>query len=229
MGRPLKKDVLGTDAIRNGVGANTGITVSGYFSSALATDYSIVKQRGSNTFVVARQFGMASAVTGNTTLGSKAITSVSTDPTDAQYEFSVGSAIHGVGIPAGSVIESIVSTSSITISNAATATNAGVALFYDGIRKVGKLVDTTPNANGEILMRGSTTGLLDQNLVPIAKITRRLAYGFPSSPVLTTDPVTGTAFHRGEDSNATTNHDATRYTWFLENDSSADYIVLTAI
>jgi hypothetical protein len=166
---------------------------------------------------------MASAVTGNTTLGSKTITSVSTDPTDAQYEFSVGSAIHGVGIPAGSVIESIVSTSSITISNAATATNAGVALFYDGIRKVGKLVDTTPNANGEILMRGSTTGLLDQNLVPIAKITRKVAHGFPSSPVLSG------GFNRGEDSNAATNHDATRYTWYLENDSSADYIVLTAI
>ena len=109
------------------------------------------------------------------------------------------------------------------VSNAATATNAGVALFYDGIRKVGKLVNTTPNANGEILMRGSTTGLLDQNLVPIAKITRRLAYGFPSSPVLSG------GFNRGEDDNTSTNHDATKYTWYLENDSSADYIVLTAI
>jgi hypothetical protein len=223
MGRPLKKDILGTDAIRNGIGANTGITVSGYFSSALATDYSIVKQRGANTFVVARQFGMASAVTGNTTLGSKTITSVSTDPTDAQYEFSVGSAIHGVGIPAGSVIESIVSTSSITISNAATATNAGVALFYDGIRKVGKLVDTTPNANGEIQMLGYVGGNGVNNQVSIAKITRKVAHGFPSSPVLSG------GFNRGEDSNAATNHDATRYTWYLENDSSADIIVLTAI
>jgi hypothetical protein len=223
MGRPLRKDVNGVDAIRNGIGANTGITVSGYFSSALATDYSIVKQRGANTFVVARQFGMASAVTGNTTLGSKTITSVSTDPTDAQYEFSVGSAIHGVGIPAGSVIESIVSTSSITISNAATATNAGVALFYDGIRKVGKLVDTTPNANGEIQMLGYVGGNGVNNQVSIAKITRKVAHGFPSSPVLSG------GFNRGEDSNAATNHDATRYTWYLENDSSADYIVLTAI
>jgi hypothetical protein len=223
MGRPLRKDVNGVDAIRNGIGANTGITVSGYFSSALATDYSIVKQRGANTFVVARQFGMASAVTGNTTLGSKTITSVSTDPTDAQYEFSVGSAIHGVGIPAGSVIESIVSTSSITISNAATATNAGVALFYDGIRKVGKLVDTTPNANGEIQMLGYVGGNGVNNQVSIAKITRKVAHGFPSSPVLSG------GFNRGEDSNAATNHDATRYTWYLENDSSADIIVLTAI
>jgi hypothetical protein len=230
MGRPLKKDRFGTDAIRNGVGANVGITVSGYFTT-LESDYSIVKQRGANTFVVARQFGMASAVTGDTTLGSKTIASVNTDPTDAQYEFSVGAAIHGVGIPVGSVIESIVSASSITISNAATATNTGVALFYDGIRKVGKLVDTTPNADGEILMQGSpvvgTAGGESEGtsagLVPIRKLTKRLAYGFPSVPVLSG------GIHRGEDSNAATNHDGVRYTWYIENDSSADYIVLTAI
>ena len=226
MGRPLKKDRLGTDAIRNGVGANVGITVSGYFSSALNTDYSIVKQRGANTFVVARQFGMASAVTGNTTSGSKSITSVSTDPTDAQYEFTVGAAIHGVGIPVGSVIESIDSSSAITISNAATATGAGVALFYDGIRKVGKLVNDTPNANGEILIRGSTIGVLNDDtvaLIPIRKLTKRLAYGFPSVPVLSG------GIHRGEDDNTTTNHDGVRYTWYIENDSSADYIVLTQV
>ena len=231
MGRPLKKDRLGTDAIRNGVGANVGIKVSGYFSSALATDYSIVKQRGANTFVVARQFGMVSAVTGNTTSGSKTITSVSTDPTDAQYEFTVGASIHGVGIPDGSVIESIVSSSSITISNEATATGAGVALFYDGIRKVGKLVDTTPNADGEILMRGSpvvgTGGGESEGtsagLVPIRKLTKRLAYGFPSVPVLSG------GIHRGEDDNTATNHDGVRYTWYIENDSSADYIVLTQV
>jgi hypothetical protein len=225
MGRSLKKDIFGTDVIRNGVGTNTGITVSGYFSSALNTDYSIVKQRGANTFVVARQFGMASAVTGNTTLGSKQITSVSTDPTDAQYEFSVGAAIHGVGIPVGSVIESIDSTSAITISNAATATGAGVALFYDGIRKVGKLVDTTPNANGEILIYGFTNQgqAANNGQVPIRKLTKRLAYGFPTVPVLSG------GIHRGEDDNTATNHDGVRYTWYLESDSSADYIVLTAI
>ena len=229
MGRPLKKDRLGTDAIRNGVGANVGITVSGYFGTTLSTDYSIVKQRGANTFVVARQFGMASAVTGNTTSGSKTIASVSTDPTDAQYEFTVGAAIHGVGIPDGSVIESIVSSSSITISNEATATGAGVALFYDGVRKVGKLVNDTPNADGEILMRGYNSAGAGQgvqvtaNLVPIRKLTKRLAYGFPSVPVLSG------GIHRGEDDNTATNHDGVRYTWYLESDSSADYIVLTQV
>ena len=229
MGRPLKKDRLGTDAIRNGVGANVGITVSGYFGTTLSTDYSIVKQRGANTFVVARQFGMASAVTGNTTLGSKTIASVSTNTGTAANEYTVGASIHGVGIPDGSVIESIVSSSSITISNEATATGAGVALFYDGIRKVGKLVDTTPNADGEILMRGYNSAGAGQgvqvtaNLVPIRKLTKRLAYGFPSVPVLSG------GIHRGEDDNTATNHDGVRYTWYIENDSSADYIVLTQV
>ena len=58
-----------------------------------------------------------------------------------------------------------------------------------------------PAAAGQMRLRGSTTGLLDQNLVAIAKITKRVATDFSGN----------------------------RYTWFLENDSSADYIVLTAI
>ncbi len=86
-----------------------------------------------------------------------------------------------------------------------------------------KLVDTTPNAAGEMRIQGSTTGLLDQNLVPIRKLTKRLAYGFPSVPVLSS------GYHRGEDDNTSTNHDGVVYKWYLENDSSADYIVLTAV
>jgi hypothetical protein len=63
------------------------------------------------------------------------------------------------------------------------------------------LQSAEPSAAGQMRMRGSTTGLLDQNLVAIAKITKRVA----------------------------TNFSGVKYTWFLENDSSADYIVLTAI
>jgi hypothetical protein len=63
------------------------------------------------------------------------------------------------------------------------------------------LQSAEPSAAGQMRMQGSTTGLLDQNLVAIAKITKRVA----------------------------TNFSGVRYTWYLENDSSADYIVLTAI
>lgn len=57
MGRPLKKDVFGTNVIRSFAGAQPGIVVQGFFTadSGLQTDYQIVKQRGRKTFVVMRQ------------------------------------------------------------------------------------------------------------------------------------------------------------------------------
>ena len=63
------------------------------------------------------------------------------------------------------------------------------------------LVSGTPSASGELSIRGSTTGNLDADLVAIAKLTKRIATDFSGN----------------------------RYTWYLESDSSADYIVLTAI
>ena len=63
------------------------------------------------------------------------------------------------------------------------------------------LVSGTPAALGEMSIQGSTTGNLDTGLVSLAKLTKRVATDFSGN----------------------------RYTWFLENDSSADYIVLTAL
>lgn len=85
-----------------------------------------------------------------------------------------------------------------------------------------KLVDTTPNAAGEMLMLGYPGGNANQP-VPISKITRRLAIGFPSVPVL------ASGLWPAETSNASTNHDQVKYTWYIENDSSADILVLTQV
>jgi hypothetical protein len=189
-----------------------------YIIVKIITDYVIIKQRGANTFVVARTL----SITADTLNGDTTISNLS-----SATGLAVGDMIAGAGIPTDARVASIVDATTITITSAATATATGVTLYYEGVNQVGKLVDTTPNANGEIYMTGSTIGVLNDDtvaLVPIAKITRRLAYGFPTVPVLST-----TGFNRGEDSNLSTNHDATRYTWYLENDSSADYIVLTAI
>jgi hypothetical protein len=153
MGRPLKKDVFGTDVIRSFEGTATGITVSYYDGSLTRVDGIIIKQRGANSFVVTR-------------------------------------------------VDDVGDTSTY---------------------KVCKLVNSEPNAAGEMQIIGYVGGNGVNNRVSIAKITRRLAYGFPSVPVLSG------GFNRGEDSNASTNHDATRYTWYLDNDSSADILVLTAI
>jgi hypothetical protein len=63
MGRPLKKDVLGVDAIGTPA-SDTGIRVEAYFGSAAYTDATynastnyayIYKQRGAKTFVLANQ------------------------------------------------------------------------------------------------------------------------------------------------------------------------------
>ncbi len=62
------------------------------------------------------------------------------------------------------------------------------------------LVSGTPAA-GQMRLQGSTAGTLDTGLVSLAKITKRVATDFSGN----------------------------KYTWFLENDSSADYIVLTPI
>jgi hypothetical protein len=127
MGRPLRKDVFGTDAIGTPV-SNTGVTVSFHDGTTLRTDGIIIKQRGARTFVVAR-----------------------------------------VGTPL--------------------------------TRFTCVLKNGTPSAVGEMRLTGSTTGLLDQNLVNCRKITKRIFTDFSGN----------------------------KYKWYLESDSSADYIVLTSL
>jgi hypothetical protein len=140
MGRPLKKDVRGTNVIRSFTGTQAGILVQGYFGGVLANDYQIVKQRGKSTYVVLK---------------------TSTDEfTDAEEQGDL----------------------------------TGTQL------QVGTLVSGEPAANGEIRIRGSVTGQTPGD-VAIAKLTKRIATDFSGN----------------------------RYTWFLDNDSSADVIVLTAV
>ncbi len=66
--------------------------------------------------------------------------------------------------------------------------------------KVGKLVSGTPAANGEIRILGSATGQTPGDIA-IAKLTKRLAYDFSGN----------------------------KYKWYLDNDSSADVLVLIAV
>jgi hypothetical protein len=53
MGRPLYKDVKGTEVLGTPVGAAAGIRIS-FFDTALRTDGILIKQRGAGTFQVAR-------------------------------------------------------------------------------------------------------------------------------------------------------------------------------
>jgi hypothetical protein len=134
MGRPLRKDVLGTDAIGTPLSTATGIRVEAYFGSAAYTDATyntttnyayIYKQRGAKTFVVQNQ----------------------------------------AGAKATCVLQSAI-----------------------------------PDSDGEMRINGYIDGN-GSAPTPIAKITKRVATDFNGK----------------------------RYTWYLENDSSSDYIVLTAL
>jgi hypothetical protein len=134
MGRPLRKDVLGTDAIGTPLSTATGIRVEAFFGSAAYTDATyntttnyayIYKQRGAKTFVVQNQ---------------------------------------------------------------------------DGDKATCVLQSVIPAANGAMRINGYVNGN-GSAPTPIAKITKRVATDFNGK----------------------------RYTWFLENDSSSDYIVLTAL
>ena len=128
MGRPLRKDVNGVDALNTPASTATGITCEFYDGSTNQTDGILIKQRGASSFMVAR-----------------------------------------IGSPA--------------------------------TRYVARLVSGTPSAAYQMRIQGSTTGNLDTGLVVIRKLTKRIAIDFSGN----------------------------RYKWFLENDSSADYIVLTAL
>jgi hypothetical protein len=67
--------------------------------------------------------------------------------------------------------------------------------------RVGKLVSATPSANGEIRILGYTDQGNDATAVSIAKFTKRIATDFSGN----------------------------RYKWRLDNDSSGEVVVLTAV
>ena len=54
MGRPLRKDVNGVDALNTPASTATGITCEFYDGATNQVDGILIKQRGSRTYVVAR-------------------------------------------------------------------------------------------------------------------------------------------------------------------------------
>jgi hypothetical protein len=125
MGRPLKKDVRGTEVLGSYANANAGIRVAFHDGTSLRTDGIIIKQRGAGTFVVAR-----------------------------------------VGTPL--------------------------------VRFTCVLQSATPSAGSQMQMVGYVGGTDNTTAVPIRRLSKRVALDWSGN----------------------------RYTWYLENDSSADYIVL---
>jgi hypothetical protein len=173
MGRPLKKDTAGTQVLGLSTLGNTGIKVVGRFAGATSNDYSVIKQRGARTFVVARDENF----TCDTTSGSPIVINMSD-----QNEVTVGDEVSGAGIPTGTYILSIDSATQVTLSKNATATATGVTLYHIGGFVTGYLVDKTADnlANGEIIMSGRVAADASDvtNKRNIAKITKRVVTDF---------------------------------------------------
>jgi hypothetical protein len=127
MGRPVKRDVLGTLVFGDYTTTAAGIKATAYFGGESRSDVFIVKQKGAKSYFVQDK----------------------SDSTQAQC----------------------------------------------------KLVETLGTTEGTMVLTGYTAGGPDASATPIAKLMKRTAIDF----------------------------NGVRYTWFLDNDSSGDQIILTAI
>ena len=126
MGRPLFRDVRGTDARQDYTGANVGVRVDAFFGGSLRNDVFIINQKRAKAYQVQDK--------------------------------------------------------------------------SDGAQAVCKLVSGTPAANGQMRMVGLVNGV-GSAVTSIAKLGKRVAIDYSGN----------------------------RYTWFLSNDSSGDYITLVPI
>jgi hypothetical protein len=176
MGRPVRRDVTGTEVFGTYVNGNAGIRCEAYFGSD-QTDVYILKQVGSRRYKVVD----TSAVQDESLVVGTQYVISTLDTTDW----------HQVGAPINYSVGTL-----FTCSATCADPKNGVALEV----RTAKLVSGTPSASGEMKIVGYTTS---GHATPIAlrNLKKRTA----------------------------TDWNGNRYTWRLQNDSSADYILLTTV
>ena len=176
MGRPVRRDVRGTDVFGTYVSA-AGIRCEAYFASN-QTDVYIIKQKGAHRYLVASV------------------------PTVNDEDIAVGSTY--VIVDTGTTNWAALGVDNAFNGKIFLATVAGSGLTTTGtlrIVQVAKLVSGTPAAAGEMRLTGYNSVGADASATRIAHLNKRTAIDFSGN----------------------------RYTWFLDNDSSGDQIILTAI
>ena len=175
MGRPVRRDVAGTEVFGTYANGNVGIKCEAYFASN-QTDVHILKQTGSRRYKVVD----LSAVQDESLVVGTQYVITTADTTDW---VSMGAPNNNVGT-----------------FFTCTAVCANPANGVANEIRTAKLVSGAPAANGEMRLVGYTT---TGHATPIAlrNLKKRTA----------------------------TDWDGNRYTWILQNDSSADYIFLTLI
>jgi hypothetical protein len=176
MGRPVRRDVRGTEVFGTYVSA-AGIRCEAYFASN-QNDVYIIKQKGAHRYLVAD----VSAVQDEDIVVGNTYVIVDTSDTD-WVALGVDNAYNGKIFQA-------------TVSGSGLSTNGVVRRV-----QVANLVSGTPAALGEMRLTGYNSVGADASATRIAHLNKRTAIDFAGN----------------------------RYTWFLDNDSSGDQIILTAI
>jgi hypothetical protein len=175
MGRPVRRDVLGTEVFGTYVNSNAGIRCQAYFASN-QTDVYILKQVGSRRYKVVD----VSAVQDESCVVGTQYIITTADTTDWKQ---MGAPNNNVG-------------TWFTCKATCADPKNGVASEI----RTAKLVSGTPSASGEMKLVGYTnTG--HANAIAIRHLNKRTAIDWSGN----------------------------RYTWRLQNDSSADYILLTPV
>ena len=175
MGRPVRRDVAGTEVFGTYVNGEAGIKCDAYFGSDQTTVY-ILKQVGSRRYKVVN----VSAIQDESLVVGTQYVIVTPDTTNWAQ----------VGAPSNSA--------GTLFTCTATCADPKNGVVYEV--KTAKLVSGTPSADGEMRLIGYTL-VGHHGSVTLRNLKKRTA----------------------------TDWSGNRYTWYLQNDSSADYIHLTLI
>jgi Flp pilus assembly protein TadG len=153
-----------------------------------ATSCSHITATGSNFTDLRGNIMPVTPVTGNTTSGSSTISSISPSTSAIQ----AGMAIYGHGIPSGATVNSVSSSSQITISSNATLTFTGNSLAVgpsSGNTSTPFTDPTTFTTTGTWTTASKTVTVLDTSGIVVGMVATSTSSGIPTSPATTVSSI----------------------------------------
>jgi Flp pilus assembly protein TadG len=153
-----------------------------------ATSCSHITATGSNFTDLRGNIMPVTPVTGNTTSGSSTISSISPSTSAIQ----AGMAIYGHGIPSGATVNSVSSSSQITISSNATLTFTGNSLAVgpsSGNTSTPFTDPTTFTTTGTWTTASKTVAVLDTSGIVVGMVATSTSSGIPTSPATTVSSI----------------------------------------
>jgi Flp pilus assembly protein TadG len=165
----------------------TTVNVGDTFCTS-ATSCSHITATGSNFTDLRGNTMPVTPITGNTTNGSSTISSVSPSTSAIQ----AGMLIYGHGIPSGATVNSVSSSSQITISSNATLTFTGNSLAVgpnSGNTSTPYTDPTTFTTTGTWTTASKTVTVLDTSGIVVGMVATSTSSGIPTSPATTVSSI----------------------------------------